>query len=71
MINLDEIKNFLDKHEIMEIASSLEYIKQENQIENEVLIKRLIEIKPKFSDKRSLISDAINMLDHIRSALHS
>ena len=67
----NEIKNFLDKPEIMEIAASLEYMKQENQIENEALIKRLIEIKPKFSNKRSLISEAINMLDHIRGALQS
>lgn len=65
----EEIRNFLDESELLEIAASLEYIKQENQIENEALIKRLIEIKPKFNDKRSLISEAIDMLNRIRSAL--
>ena len=55
----------------MEISASLEYIKQENQIEDEDLINRLIEIKPKFSNKRDLIIEAINMLKVIRNALNS
>ncbi len=66
-----KIITFLDKPEIMEIAASLEYIKQENQIENEALINRLIEIKPKFKNKRNLINEAINMLTLIKSALQS
>ncbi|MBI2654606.1 hypothetical protein HYX02_07435 [Candidatus Woesearchaeota archaeon] len=66
-----KIKNFLDKPELMEIAASLEYIRQENQIENEVLINRLIEIKPKFSDKRNLIMEAIHILNDIKNALQS
>ena len=67
----EKIKDYIDKPEIMEISASLEYIKQENQIEDEDLINRLIEIKPKFSNKRDLIIEAINMLKVIRNALNS
>ena len=66
-----EIKKFLDKPKIMEIAASLEYIRQDNKIENESLIKRLIEMKPKFSDKIESIREAISMLDSIKNALQS
>ena len=66
-----EIKKFLDKPKVMEIAASLEYINQENQMTNEALIKRLIEIKPKFKNQKISIDKAISMLKQIRNALQS